>query len=111
MAQIHEAQRRRRSQTAGVRDLVRAVSAVLYRADHLGIAAGHNTDEYDLEAELVVIGLPGTAGPPAVQTLAHATYVACFDEQLAGPLEAYAEVAAQIWRLWEQHPRRGVPAS
>lgn len=79
------------------------MSQILFRADPVGINFDTNTDEYDAEAETIVIGLPRTSGPADVKALAHETFVQWFDAHTAGPIDRYAAVASEIWSLWRRH--------
>jgi len=78
------------------RDLVQDVSQSLFAADLIGINFETNTDEYDSEAETIVIALPQAARPKDVQALTHETFVQWFDPQTAGPAERYAAVGVDI---------------
>ncbi|MDO5499026.1 MAG: hypothetical protein Q4F67_05010 [Propionibacteriaceae bacterium] len=86
--------------SASSSELVDAVSAILYTADPVGINAGTNPDEYDVEAETIVAGLPQARSHADVVDLTHATFVRWFDEEIAGPAENYAEVSETIWQVW-----------
>jgi len=80
--------------------LLHQVSAVLFAHDPVFIKHGNNTDEYDPEAGTIIARLGECA------TLAEAQVVVCeefsmwFDEDTAGPIERYAEIAREIWHLW-----------
>ncbi len=90
-------------QTVTQRDLVDQVSHILFRADPIGINFETNTDEYDAEAETIVIALSNAHGPEDVKALMHETFVQWFDAQTAGPVERYRSLAAEIWNLWKRH--------
>lgn len=102
--EVRAARQSRFEQTATQRDLVDAVSQILFRADPAGINIETNTDEYDAEAETIVIGLPNVHSPEDVKALTHETFVQWFDAQIAGPIDGYAAVASEIWNLWQRHP-------
>ena len=72
-------------------------------ADPVGINFETNTDEYDAEAETIVIALPRAAGPDDVRALTHEAFVQWFDGETAGPIERYTAVANEIWSLWRRH--------
>ena len=91
--------------TAGQRDLVEEVSAFLFRADPAGINFGSNTDEYESEAESIVIGLPQTSEVQDVAELAQRVFTVWFDADTAGPAARYETVAVEIWDAWRS--RRG----
>lgn len=101
--QVRVAKQHRLAQTATQRELVDAISAALFEADPVGIALGTNTDEYDAEAETIVIALPNAAGPRDVAAITHETFGQWFGVATAGPLERYAHVAQEVWRLWRHH--------
>ena len=98
--EIEAAKRQRFAQTATQRDLVTEVSRILFEADPIGINFESNTDEYDSEAETVVIGLAGARSADDVRSLTHEAFVQWFDPQTAGPAERYTSVAAAIWDAW-----------
>ena len=104
--EVRRARQSRFEQTVTQRDLVDAVSQILFRADPVGINFETNTDEYDAEAETIVIGLPSTRGPDDVKALTHEAFVHWFDAQTAGPIDRYAAVALEIWNLWRRHRGR-----
>lgn len=103
--EVRAAKEHRLAQTATQRELVDAISATLFEADPVGIAFETNTDEYDAEAETIVIALPNAAGPRDVAALTHAAFVQWFGAATAGPLERYDHIAHEIWRLWRQLQR------
>lgn len=105
--EIAAAKARRVEATADARELVDAVSQVLFRADPVGINFETNTDEYVAEAETIVIALPEATSPQDVQALAHECFVEWFDPELAGPPIRYRDVAEEIWDLWQRHRSAG----
>ncbi|WP_200942550.1 hypothetical protein [Knoellia sp. Soil729] len=106
---VRAARQSRLTQTATRRDLVNAISAALFKADPVGINFDTNTDEYDAEAETIVIALPRAAGPEDVRSLTHETFVQWFDAETAGPIERYTAVAHEIWTLWRRHEGQSEP--
>ncbi|WP_405065329.1 hypothetical protein OG558_25725 [Kribbella sp. NBC_01510] len=104
--EVRRARQSRFEQTVTQHDLVDAVSQILFRADPVEINFETNTDEYDAEAETIVIGLPSTRGPDDVKALTHEAFVHWFDAQTAGPIDCYAAVALEIWDLWRRHHGR-----
>ena len=98
--QVRVAKQHRLAQTATQRDLVEAISAALFKADPVGLNFATNKDEYDAEAETIVIALPSAAGPEDVKALTHEAFVHWFGTATAGPLERYVAVAPDIWSLW-----------
>lgn len=107
-AAIRSSQQSRRAQTATRRDLVVEVSRILFEADPIGISFESNTDEYDSEAETIVIALPRARSADDVRSLAHETFVQWFDPRTAGPIERYAASSAEIWKAWQRHQGHAV---
>lgn len=108
--EVRAAKESRFAQTADRRDLVDAVSALLFQADPVGINFQTNTDEYDAEAETIIIALPKADGPDDVTALTHEVFVQWFGTESAGPVERYADVSARIWSLWQrQEGQSGLP--
>lgn len=105
--EIGAAKARRMEATANARQLVVAVSQVLFRADPVGLNFETNTDEYIAEAETIVIALPEATSPQDVQALTHECFVEWFDPELAGPPTQYTTVAEEIWDLWQRHRNGG----
>lgn len=102
--EVRSSKEHRYAQTVTQRGLVNEVSKILFAADPIGINFDTNTDEYDSEAETIVIALGDANGPAEVQALTHETFAQWFGPHLAGPVERYAGVATDIWDLWQ---RRG----
>jgi hypothetical protein len=101
-AEVRTAKQSRCEQTVTQRDLVDAVSQILFRADPIGINFETNADEYEPEAETIVIGLPNTHRLDDVKALTHETFVQWFGAQTAGPVDRYASMASEIWNLWRR---------
>ena len=97
------ARQKRRAQTASTRDLVEAISAVLFEADPIGINFETNKDEYDAEAESIVIALPSMSGPDDVRAMAHEVFVQWFGTETAGSVERYGVIAERVWTLWRRY--------
>lgn len=102
-AEVLAAKQSRFEQTVTQRNLVDAVSQILFRADPAGINFETNTDEYDAEAETIVIGLPKAHHLQDVKALTHETFVQWFGAQTAGPIDRYTAVTSEIWNLWRRH--------
>lgn len=102
LAEARAAKQSRFEQTATQRDLVDAVSQILFRADPAGINFETNTDEYDAEAETIVIGLPNAHSPEDVKALMRETFWQWFGPH-AGPIDQYTAEASEIWDLWRRH--------
>lgn len=95
--EILRAKRARQQALVGKEALVAEVSAILFVSDPIGINYESNTDEYDSEAETILLRIDEATGPTDVQRIAHEEFVRWFDAQMAGPLARYAEIGQQIW--------------
>lgn len=102
-AAITAAKETRFAQTVTQRDLVAEISRILFEADPIGINFESNTDEYDAEAETIVIALPRARTAGDVQAMTHEAFVEWFDAETAGPIERYKAPAAEIWEAWQRN--------
>lgn len=100
--EIEAAKRRRFAQTATQRELVTEVSRILFEADPIGINFESNTDEYDAEAETIVIALPRARNADDLRALTHETFVQWFDPETVGPINRYRAVSVEIWKAWQR---------
>ena len=98
--EVQAARESRRGQTAGRRDLVAEVSRILFATDPIGLDFETNTDEYDSEAETIVIALPAARNVEDVHAITFETFVQWFDADTAGKRETYGEPALRIWQAW-----------
>lgn len=99
---IQAAKQSRFAQTVTQRDLVAEISGILFEADPIGINFESNTDEYDAEAETIVIALPRARGADDVRSLTHEAFVQWFDPETAGSMERYRAASAEIWKAWQR---------
>jgi hypothetical protein len=90
---------------AGQEALVAEVSGILYEADPIGINVWHNSDEYDSEAESIVLRLHEADGPSALRRICHEVFVRWFDSPIAGPPERYDPISEAIWAATQRHSR------
>ena len=91
---------------AEYRELIGAVSALLYRHDPIGIAFDNeNTDEYDPEAATILPRLRNCESASDVQRVVHEEFVRWFHTG-AGPEEGYALIASEIWELYRSRGNR-----
>jgi hypothetical protein len=91
-------------------DIVGRVSAALLRADPIGIAADADPDEYDSEAETIVMRLADRRRPASVgevHEIVHEEFVRWFGNELAGPRDRYEVVAFEVHRLWADYLAEG----
>ncbi|ADB74942.1 hypothetical protein [Geodermatophilus obscurus] len=80
--------------------LIAEVEALLYRHDPVGIGFGDNPDEYRPEAGSIVARRPRARSVDDVVTLAHGEFVRWFDEDTAGPVDRYEDIARDAWAIW-----------
>jgi hypothetical protein len=83
-------------------DLFDEVSALLFKADPIGINFESNTDEYDPEASTIIPRLRKCANAEQVCTVVFEEFVRWFSVEDAGAPERYREVSAQIWDAWRR---------
>jgi hypothetical protein len=99
--QVALARSSRRELLVGSEDLVRDVSSLLFDDDPMGINFEENSDEYDPEAETIVIRLQQLdrdwLTDQAVTRIVHEEFRRWFGE--AGPESRYAKVASEIRKL------------
>ena len=97
----------RRIALAPHQQLVDDVSALLFRHDPIGINFEHNTDEYDPEADTIVLRLVDIESTPPVdelQQVVHDEFVRWFGDT-AGPHAHYHAITVELQALlasWSQ---------
>ena len=92
------------------RELADTVSAILFAHDPIGINFEENTDEYDAEAESIVLRLAADQAidsAASVEVIVHGEFVRWFNAELAGPRDRYRDIAHEIWDLWSGAQNRG----
>lgn len=102
-ARVRAEKAARRAAVEPYREVADAVSAVLFRRDPIGINFEDNTDEYDAEAESIVLRLaaaPATDSVETVEVIVHQEFIRWFDEKMAGPRDRYRDIAREIWDVW-----------
>ncbi len=93
----------RKARVGPYRDLADEILALLSRHDPIGINVEDNTDEYDPEAETIVLRLvdAGTIlSADEIKVLVHEEFVRWFGDGIAGPVERYRRIAQEIRELW-----------
>jgi hypothetical protein len=96
--------RERRQLRAQYGILFDSVAALLFRYDPIGIAFDNeNTDEYEPEAGTILPRLRSCESPDDALRAIHEEFVRWFDADTAGPVDRYAEIASEIWQLWQTH--------
>jgi hypothetical protein len=84
-----------------------SVAALLFRHDPIGIAFDNpNTDEYEPETGTILPRLRNCESDRDVLRVVHEEFVRGFDAGNAGPEETYAEIASEIWQLWQSYRHR-----
>ncbi|MCP3975933.1 MAG: hypothetical protein GY720_15740 [bacterium] len=92
------------------REFADEVSAILFRHDPIGINFEDNTDEYDAEADSIVLRLvsaPAIDSVATVQVVVHQEFVSWFDAQMAGPRERYLGMSREIWEILATRREQG----
>jgi hypothetical protein len=82
------------------RKLFDSVSSLLFQYDPLGINFETNTDEYDPEVGTILPRLRDCASEADVVRVVHEEFMRWFGEDSVGSADQYAEISAEIWRLW-----------
>jgi hypothetical protein len=100
--EIHEA---RRGIRASYGQLFDSTAALLFRHDPVGINFEDNTDEYETEAETILPRLRSCSSADEVLQVVHQEFVRWFDPATAGPPQRYAQIASEIWQLWQEFLR------
>jgi hypothetical protein len=96
--------RERRQLRAHYGLLFDSVAALLFRHDPIGIAFDNdNLDEYEPEAGTILPRLRSCESPADALCAIHEEFVRWFGADTAGPVERYAEIASEIWQLWQTH--------
>ena len=94
---IIEERKRLRSE---YRELFDTVSSLLFRHDPIEINFETNTDEYEPEVGTILPRLRDCASEADVVRVVHEEFMRWFGEDSVGSAEQYAEISAEIWRLW-----------
>ena len=93
----------RRRLKAEYGQLFDSISALLFRHDPVGINFEENTDEYDTETGTILPRLRTCRSVNDVLCVVHQEFIRWFDAATAGPPGHYAQIASEIWQLWERH--------
>jgi hypothetical protein len=94
---IIEERKRLRSE---YRELFDSVSSVLFRHDPIEINFETNTDEYEPEVCTILPRLGDCASEADVARVVHEEFMRWFGEDSVSTADQYAEISAEIWRLW-----------
>jgi len=80
----------------------------LLGVDPVGLLGmGAPDDEYDLELGMILPRLREANSANDVLNIVHQVFIECFDSKTAGPRNAYAGLAHEIWQAWLQFKARG----
>lgn len=82
--------------------LYSSVLAALFADDPIGIKFGTNTDEYEPEVGTILPRLKGCHSAEDVQNVVYEEFARWFGAS-AGSRGHYRDVAAKIWRLWNEY--------
>jgi|GEM_PF-1357198 len=82
--------------------LFKAVSAVMFKLDPMGINYQTNTDEYDPEVGLLIPQLKKCSSPDDVAGALFEIFKSQFDADMAGKRERYDGLAKEIWKIWKK---------
>lgn len=84
------------------------LSKILFDADPAGINFASNTDEYDPEVETILPRLKDAGTEGDIRQIIHEEFCRWFDAEIAGPVDAYAEIAEKFWVEWQRYRRMDV---
>ena len=79
------------------------IAALLFKHDPLGINFEDNTDEYESEARTILPRLRQCHSVEDALRSVHEEFVRWFTPEVAGPQERYAQIASEIWGLWQAY--------
>jgi hypothetical protein len=106
--EILEARKRLRGKYG---ELFDATAALLFRHDPIGISFDNlNPHEYAPEAETILPRLRGGQSSDDVLPVVHREFVRWFDADTAGSRERYAQIASELWQLWQEHRQKPSPS-
>ena len=100
----------RRQALAPLSGVVADVSAALLRVDPIELSGSGNHDEYDSEAETIVLRLSDRrqlATPEEVLQIVHEEFVRWFGAEIAGSRDRYTGAADGVLRAWEGYLSTG----
>jgi len=88
--------------------LFESVSAILFKADLIGINFESNTDEYDPEVGTILPRLGQAKSVHDVALIVHEEFCRWFGVEESFAVGHYQDVAEQIWREWNVFHQRQV---
>jgi len=78
------------------------ISKILFKYDPINLNFESNTDEYDSEADYIVIRFQEMKSVEELEAMIKEVFIQMFDEKLANTqhaLDAYKPIASEIWAL------------
>ncbi len=75
------------------------ILVILAKHDPVGIIFESNYDEYEPEAKSIIERIPEMIDESSVQKIVHEEFVRWFDNDVAGSIDKYSQVASDIWKL------------
>jgi hypothetical protein len=88
--------------------LFESVSAILFKADLVGINFKNNTDEYEPEAGTILPRLSHAKSVHDVARIIHEEFCRWFGAEESFSVSHYQDVAEQIWKEWNEFNQRRV---
>ena len=79
------------------------IAAVLLRHDPIGLNFGLNADEYAPEARHILPKLREVHSVEELHRAIYTVFVFLFDADMAGPEDAYAPIAHDVWETWKRY--------
>ena len=74
--------------------------------DPIGIAPDLPKDEYDPEAAMIIARVDEANSPEQLAEIMHQVFVHQFDDEMAGPVSRYLDVAYKLWQECERYGLR-----
>ena len=83
------------------KDLISEISSILFKFDPIGLNFGENTDEYDPEAEAILLRITKETSKKELLDIIFEEFVHFFDINLAGNKnsELYSNITEKIWEI------------
>ncbi|AHL76804.1 hypothetical protein CH92_17565 [Stutzerimonas stutzeri] len=101
-SEVSSVAKRRKELRETYGSLYEKAEALLFKHDPAGLDFGENLDEYDPEVDAILPQLHLCRSSSEVTAIIHREFVRLFDEHMAGPLEAYNVIGADLWILWQE---------
>jgi hypothetical protein len=96
---VRAAQEERAKELVGQEDLVGRIRQVLFDVDPVGISFTELPDEYLPVAETITLRLSEASSEQELLGMIYEEFVGWFNESIAGPMDRYQVIAAEIWAL------------